>query len=524
MVLAVIASVISCQKDQEIISGEVVGTTADVSTQSRSKTTEKDLTEMASFNTGTKLLATDFVYYCGKGTDFEVDGFQVSGPNCFTGNYGFTGTVRVEFDFEDVVRGSVAYYSNGGPGRVRYTDQFGTSHSQYFDSGRGNADIPFDPAHKIRGYVSFSSGEGEVSFSFIREIACEEEIVGNLLDDDCDGLIDEQDKDGDGWMTYVDCENGPCPIGDCDDTNAAIYPGATEISNNDIDDNCSGQKLTVGWDVSYTGTWPFKNINESIGLTSNADKLLYGDFNGDGTTDVLKADVEGWGYYDGGGETWVELRSGNKPTIPASELLVGDFNGDKTDDLLHATGNLWRVAYSGTGTWDFLRQNTAMKERMHIGDFNGDGIDDVAVISTQRVKYALGGRSDFIRTEGETFKKYGFLIGDLNGDGKDDVFNANGTEWRVLYSGAGTWEVLRTQETTTADLQIGYFHNPLTDGRPTGPADIFKATGRDWRIWNQGKGARKILKNSTVDQVLLGDFNGDGRSDVLRIRRAQVEL
>jgi hypothetical protein len=66
----------------------------------------------------------------------------------------------------------------------------------------------------------------------------------NGLDDDGDGLIDEGlpvgqppvDTDGDG---YPICP-APGGVGDCNDQNPAIHPGAAELCNG-LDDNCNGQ-------------------------------------------------------------------------------------------------------------------------------------------------------------------------------------------------------------------------------------------------------------------------------------------
>ena len=47
------------------------------------------------------------------------------------------------------------------------------------------------------------------------------------------------DADGDGYTKV-----NPCGIGtqnDCNDNNAAINPGAKEICDNGIDDNCNGK-------------------------------------------------------------------------------------------------------------------------------------------------------------------------------------------------------------------------------------------------------------------------------------------
>ena len=78
------------------------------------------------------------------------------------------------------------------------------------------------------------------------------EICGDGIDNDCNGLTDSADPscqvvsctdlDLDGFSA----EGGSCGTADCNDFDANIYPGAPEICNDGIDQDCSGADRTKG--------------------------------------------------------------------------------------------------------------------------------------------------------------------------------------------------------------------------------------------------------------------------------------
>lgn len=70
------------------------------------------------------------------------------------------------------------------------------------------------------------------------------ELCGDGLDNDCSGVVDDADADGDGFIN-VDCGGD-----DSDDTLASINPAAAEICNDGIDNNGNG--LTDGEDPGCT--------------------------------------------------------------------------------------------------------------------------------------------------------------------------------------------------------------------------------------------------------------------------------
>jgi hypothetical protein len=82
------------------------------------------------------------------------------------------------------------------------------------------------------------------------------EILGNGIDDNCDGLIDSVytggpgggntgfiDADGDGWFDFEDC----------DDNDPSVNPAAMEIMGDGIDNNCDGLIDSTYWGGGNTG-------------------------------------------------------------------------------------------------------------------------------------------------------------------------------------------------------------------------------------------------------------------------------
>jgi hypothetical protein len=212
-----------------------------------------------------------------------------------------------------------------------------------------------------------------------------------------------------------------------------------------------------------------------------------GDFNGDGRDDIL------WRHSSGEigewlGQTGVFTNNGGAAANPVdnswSVVGIADYNGDGRDDIL------WRHSSGEVGQWlaqpngGFANNGGAAANKVDngwkvlaSGDFNGDGRADILWQHTSGV-FAVwkGTASGALVNAGAVMSgALGTVVGsgDFNGDGQDDVLLRNAstgqiTEWLGQASGQLT--------AVTPARQI---------------ADL------DWKV------------------AAIGDFNGDGRADIL---------
>ncbi len=218
----------------------------------------------------------------------------------------------------------------------------------------------------------------------------------------------------------------------------------------------------------------------------------YGDYSGDGTSDIAIFRPEE-GLWSIRGLTRVYFGSSND--IPVS----GDYDGDFTADiaLFRLASGLWairgltRVYYGGDG------------DIPAPADYDGDGLTDIAVFRPTSGLWAIRGitrvyfGSDSDRS----------LPSDYDGDGTADiaVFRGASGLWairfvsRFYYGGAGDTPV-------SADY----------DGDWTDEVAVFRPASGLWAIRN----LTRVYFGRSTDRPVPGVYGGDGASDIAIFRPA----
>jgi hypothetical protein len=278
----------------------------------------------------------------------------------------------------------------------------------------------------------------------------------------------------------------------------------------------------------------------SITVGGSPDAVAVGDFLGNGLQDIAVANTNGTVdvILSNGNGTFQAPKAFAVGATPVG-LAVGDFLGHGQLDLVTANSNGSVSVLAGNGKGAFAAPITTHIggnfTSLAVGDFNNDGKSDLVVGTSTGVDTLLG-KGDgafqlkqtvtFSRTVHGitfTFEVNSVAVSDLRGDGKQDVVALSGQGLGVLLgNGDGTVQsptFLDTGQSPAASFVVGDFNG---DGKP----DLVTSDIAQYQIppslsFLAGKGdgtfAAPVQVNlgETANALAAGDFRADGKLDLV---------
>ncbi|NOY26343.1 MAG: hypothetical protein GXP62_10770, partial [Oligoflexia bacterium] len=227
--------------------------------------------------------------------------------------------------------------------------------------GYGNLDSPVAACDCTDG---LSANADDCDDSLANVYPGAEEILYDGIDEACDGLPGDYDRDGDGY----DWDGGKGVDGtDCDDADPDINPSVLDLCDDDIDQDCDGvidecgfSSMTDAGDAWWTVS---RNADlHPLGFMGN--HLAYaGDSDGDGRPELVA--YEGYSPVDDAGHTGMAFRLVEAPSNTSGGSV----------DVDDATIARWVYPDAETVGWT-EGKSLGANEIDASQDFDGDGIVD----------------------------------------------------------------------------------------------------------------------------------------------------
>jgi hypothetical protein len=287
-------------------------------------------------------------------------------------------------------------------------------------------------------------------------------------------------------------------------------------------------KSDILWrnDNGGVGVWLMRggSILSFAGVGSLPPEPVWGivgtyDQNGDGFSDILwRNNVGGVGLWLMNGPNIKKIVEVGSETITWSIVGVGDFNGDGIGDIL------WRDMNGDVAIW-FLNSSGAFQSSVGVGnlpsnwrvagtgDFNADGIRDILWRETTQ-----GGVGIWLMNNNGTIKQIIGLnalppaqwniagVGDFNGDGVSDIL------WRELTGGGVAIWTMKNDGTIGSITGIGSLPLALWQVAETGDFDGDGKSDILWYATGNGGVGLWLMNGTTITSVLgVGSLTTDWR-------------
>lgn len=283
----------------------------------------------------------------------------------------------------------------------------------------------------------------------------------------------------------------------------------------------SSDGLITALDIAYGNGKGGFGSTQTYYLATDADKIVVGDINGDGRSDIVAR--------SGAQTVDILLRSGSSFShtanvdlgVAVTDLALADLNGDGRADLLHGTssgGANVRVRLAdGSGGFGAVSQTlsgSGTLSQVKTGDFNADGHVDLVFANTTTQVFTFLGSSAGTFSSGTTTTVSGAFIGalsvgDFNRDGWDDIAAGSGSTIHLLTgNGDATFNVSKVSSTGLLNIESADFNGD-------GYLDLLGADGDLY--WGDGAGGFTKKSGAILSghSIAVGDADGDGVPDVL---------
>lgn len=376
--------------------------------------------------------------------------------------------------------------------------------------------------------------------------------------------------------TDVDADGVTIGMGDCDDGDAGVFPGALEVPLDGIDQDCDQSDACADLDCDQVGDVVFSlygsdgdfgiesllvmgfgaegEANEGL-PTLAAEGVVVADLDLDGDLDIVFAnahqdgglpDVDSYAYYNEGGGPSAGSRVA-LPTMGAMDAATGDFDADGFIDVAfanHGDGETLRVpsvVYWGSATGLSATDATALPtigaSQVTAADLDFDGFaelifanseDDDGSAADSRVYWgAAAGFDPEEFTDLPTVGAAGSAVGDVDDDGYLDlVFSQtfDGADYAtesLVYLGSpdGYLEAVRfptlgATEALVADLDGDGLTDVVFANSNDGDSEFVSSLVYWGSEEALGSGPTTSLPTVGAAGVAAGDVNGDGFVDV----------